>query len=126
MGILDQIVGEMEGVEHAQPEQIELDDPDRRTVVLVPLEHGPALHPAPLERDDLMERPVGDHHAPGVDPEMTGKPVESPADVIDHVGGEAFGERRLESKAGRVAAVHVLRQAVDLRLGHPEHLSDVA
>ena len=100
MGLLDQIGGQMEGVEHPQTEQVELDDPDRGAVVLVPLQDGAILHAAPLERDDIRQRTVGDHHPSRVDAEMTGEAVESPADVIDQIGGESGREAEHPVEAG--------------------------
>ena len=53
--------------QHAQAQQVELDQADRRAVVLVPLEHAAVLHAAPLDRADLDDGPVADDHAPRVD-----------------------------------------------------------
>ena len=125
VGVLDQVVGEMEGVEHPQPEQVELDDPHCRRVVLVPLEDGAALESPPLQGDHLPQGPIGDHHSPGVDPEMAGEAVQSPADVVDHLGGHPLGQRAVETDLGRVPGVHVLGEPVYLGLGEPEGLGHV-
>ena len=53
----------VQGVEHAQSEQVELHQPDGRTVVLVPLQHRAPGHAPPLHRTDLEHRPVTEHHA---------------------------------------------------------------
>ena len=56
--------------EHAQPEQVELDQADLGAVVLVPLQHGASRHPSPLDRAHLDDRPVAHDHAAGVNPQM--------------------------------------------------------
>ena len=48
---------------HAEPEQVHLDDAERRAVVLVPLDHGAARHRRGLERHHVVEAARGDHHA---------------------------------------------------------------
>ncbi len=91
MHFLDGVDGEVQSVEHAEPEEIELDDSDGGAVVLVPLEHGAPLHPPPLQWHHLPQRAVGDDHPPGVDPEMAGEPVEAVAHLVDELGGETLG-----------------------------------
>ena len=59
-----------------EPEQVELHQPGRRAVVLVPLHDRAAVHPGPLDRHDLRHRAVADDHAPGVDAEMAGEAEE--------------------------------------------------
>ncbi len=125
MHVLDGVDGEMQCVEHPEPEQVELDDADGGAVVLVPLEDRAFLHPPPLQRHHLPQGAVGDHHPPGVDPEMAGKAVEAMAHLVDELGGEPLGERCLEPQLGDIAGVDILRQPVDLRLGEPERLADV-
>ncbi len=63
-------------LEHPETEEVELHEADRRAVVLVPLEHGPVLHAGPLDRADLRDRTVADHHAAGVDAEVAGKALQ--------------------------------------------------
>ena len=126
MSVGYQIRSEMKSVEHPQAEQIELDDSDGRTVILVPLQDRPSLHPTPLDWNDLMKGPVGDDHATGVNPEMTRKPVQPLADVIDEFGGQTMREGRLHPQLGGIAAVDVLRQTVHLGLCHPEDLADIS
>ncbi len=69
--LADEIDGAVQGLEHPQAEQIELDQAYGSAVVLVPLQHGPVLHAAPLDRADLDDGPVADDHAPRVDPQVT-------------------------------------------------------
>ena len=56
--------------EHAEPEQVELDQADLGAVVLVPLQHGAPGHPSPLDRADLDDRTVAHDHPTGVNPKM--------------------------------------------------------
>ena len=67
-----QVHGVMQGTEHPQSQEVELDQADRRTVVLIPLEDAAASHASPLHRAHLGHRPVTDHHAPRVDAEVSG------------------------------------------------------
>ncbi len=60
----------VERAEHAQAEQVELHQPHRLAGVLVPLQHGAAVHPGPLDRAHLADRPLGQHHPAGVDAEV--------------------------------------------------------
>ena len=68
--VADQFEAVLQRREHAQAEQVELDQADRRAVVLVPLQHGAIRHPPPLDRADLDDRTVADHHPAGVDAQM--------------------------------------------------------
>ena len=65
--------------QHAESEQVELHQPGRRAVVLVPLQDGAVLHPRPLDGAHLDDRPVAHHHPAGVDAEV-------PREVLDLVG----------------------------------------
>ncbi len=89
VGLPDQVDAEVEGVEHAQPQEVELDHAYRCAVVLVPLDDGAPLHPPPFDGNHLPQGTVGDDHPTRMDPQVTGEPVESPADVVDRLGGES-------------------------------------
>ncbi len=119
---IDRVV---QGREHAEPEQVELDEAGASAVVLVPLQHRTLVHPGPLDRTHLDHRTVADHHAAGVDAEMTRR-------VLDLEGQleHAFGDRTVGlTRRGRHAAppVDLLRPGVLLagfeaeRLGHVAH-----
>ena len=64
---------EVQHREHPEAEQVELHQPGGGAVVLVPLQHRAVLHTRPLDRAELDERPVGQHHAAGVDSEVARK-----------------------------------------------------
>ncbi len=125
VGDVDEVDGQMEGVEHAQAQEVELHHPHRRRVVLVPLEDRPSLHPPPLQGDDLPQGTVGDHHSPRVDAEMAGKAVQPPAGVVDQVGGEPGRERDFGGEMGGIAAVDVTGERIDLGRGESEGLAHV-
>jgi len=80
----------VERLEHPEAEKVEFDEPDGRAVVLVPLEHGAPGHPAPLDRAHLDHRPVAEHHARRVDPEVPGA-VEHLGGELGHEGGQRLG-----------------------------------
>ena len=61
--------------QHAQAEQVELDQARVRAIVLVPLQHGAARHPRPLHRAHLPHRAVADHHAARVDAQVPRQPL---------------------------------------------------
>src|SRR5699024_7041542 len=67
-----EVDGVVQGGEHAQAQQVELDQPDGRAVVLVPLQDGPPGHARPFDGHHVRHRSVADHHAPGVDAEVPG------------------------------------------------------
>ena len=52
--------------EHPEPEQVDLQEAGVGARVLVPLAHLPAGHRRRLHRDELDQRPRGDHHPAGV------------------------------------------------------------
>ena len=56
---------------------------------------------------------------------MAGEAVETPADVVDHLGGHPLRQRAVETDLSRIAGVHVLGQPVYLGLGEPEGLGHV-
>ena len=68
---LDVAQGIVDRAEHAQAEQVELDQLDRLDVALVVLDDHPAGHRRPLERRDVDQRRLGDEHAAGVDRQVT-------------------------------------------------------
>ena len=88
----DQVDGVVQRREHAEPEQVELHQTDCRTVIFVPLQHTAVLHPRPLHRADVGDRPVADHHAAGVDAHVPGQVVDLHGQV-DHRLGDVLDVR---------------------------------
>ena len=114
----DEVDGQVEHRQHPEAEEVELHQAGRGAVVLVPLEDGPVLHGRPLGRAVLDEGPIGDDHAPGVDPEMAGEALHL-AGQVEHQrrdAGPAFGPGCGEVTAG-VVLRFPHRPALD-RLGH--------
>ena len=110
--------------EHAEAEQVELHEADRRAVVLVPLQDAAVLHAAPLDRAHLDDRPVAEHHAARVDAEVAGEVLDLRGQ-LEHRGrdgdvGLAGGGRH------RPPAVDLLRPRVLLAGGVAERLGHVA
>ncbi len=120
--VTDEVDGVVQRRQHPEAEQVELDEAGAGTVVLVPLEHRPLVHPCPLDRAHLDHRTVADDHAAGMDAEVTRR--------VLHLGGEV--EHLLRDRAAGLAGgggdvapgVDLLRPGVLLaglvaeRLGH--------
>ncbi len=120
----DEVDGVVQGAEHAQAEQVELDQPDRGAVVLVPLQHGAVLHAGPLDRAHLDHRPVAQHHAARVDAEVAGEVLDLPGQIEHRLGDLVIG---LGLRAGhRGPAVDLLGPGVLLAGGVAEGPGHVA
>ncbi len=116
---LDEVDAQVEGGEHAQAEEVDLDQADGGAVVLVPLENAPVLHAAPLDGADLDDRPVADDHAAGVDAEMPREALDLLRQV-DHRLGDV-----VVLGVGQAVAVGLLRPGVEGALGMAEGLAHV-
>jgi hypothetical protein len=119
----DQVDHQVQCGEHAQPEQVELDQAGSRAVVLVPLDDRAALHPGPLDGHHLGDGPVADDHAAGVDAEVAGEAqqvVGKLDDLVWHSGGR---ERGVAHRA--VPAFDLLAPRVLLARGEPQRLRHV-
>ena len=110
----------VQGGEHAQPEQVELDQLDRGAVVLVPLQHRAPRHPRPLHRAHLHHRPVADHHPAGMDAQV-------PRERLQLVGvrDDVLGDLLDVDRGDRTPAVDLLAPGVLLAGREPERLGDV-
>ena len=89
-----QVDGVVQRREHAETEQVELHQTDCRAVVFVPLQHAAVLHPRPLHRAHVGDRPVADHHAAGVDAHVP-RQVGDLLGQIDHRLGNVLDVSRL-------------------------------
>ena len=67
--------------EHPQPEQVDLHQPDRIEIVLLPLDDGAVLHTRGLDRHHGAQRLLGEHESAYVDAAMTRRGVEPLDDV---------------------------------------------
>ena len=61
-----QVEAALHAGEHAERQAIDLHEPERVDVVLVPLDHLPVLHRGGLDRHQLVEPVVGQHEAAGM------------------------------------------------------------
>jgi len=81
-------------VEHAEAQQVELHETDRRAVVLVPLQDRAPGHATPLDRADLDHRSIAQHHPGRVDAQVS-RTIEHLArhgrDELGHVGTRGHG-----------------------------------
>ena len=123
--LTDGLGREVEGVlqrrEHAEPEQVELHEPHVGAVVLVPLQHGPVLHAGVLDRHDLADGPVGEHHAAGVDAEVPRR-LQQLLREVDDRGGDVV----VVGGGDGAPALHLPAPRVLLPGGGAERLRHVA
>ena len=110
---LDQVEAVVQGRQHAQAEQVELDQAGVGAVVLVPLQHAAAGHPGPLHRADVAHRPVADDHPAGVDAQVPRQPLQLPGQR-GHVIGHARVVAGHLARAGPVGpGVQFLRRVAE-------------
>ncbi len=69
--------------QHTETQQVELDQPGRRTVVLVPLDDRSPGHSSPLHGHDLGHRTITDDHSAGMDTQVPGETQELPGQIHD-------------------------------------------
>src|SRR5690606_7427907 len=74
--------------QHAEPEDIDLEEPELLEVVLVPLDHGALGHRRVLDRHEAIQRTVRDHEAADV----LGQMPRETEDLPDE-GSKTFQER---------------------------------
>ena len=134
--LLDQPLGQRQQRERGQAEKIELDQARLLDVLHVELGHRHVGARIAVERHQLVERAVADHHAGGVGRGVARQALELLRDVDQALDllvlARRLGEARLEHqrllegrRMGRVER-HELRDPVDLAIGHAERAADVA
>ena len=123
----------LDGREHPQPEQVDLEEAGVGAGVLVPLAVLAARHRRRLDRDELDERPRRDDHAARVLRQVPGQAGDLAAELA-----EGPPARRGEARIGAGHVLHLLphlagvppvrdpRQALQLGLREPERLAHVA
>ena len=87
-GLADDVEAVLQRGEHAEPEQVELHEPHPRGIVLVPLDDGATGHARVLDRHDLADGPIGEHHAARVDAEVAGRAHDAHG-VFEHLIGDS-------------------------------------
>ena len=128
---LDGVHAVAQGRQHAQAEQVELHQPHRGAIVLVPLEHGAFVHPRVLDRAHVTHRLASEHHAAGVDSQVP-RELQQVVRELEYVGRNPIRIRRCAVlwlrvfRADGVPAVDPLRPGVLLPDAVPECLGHVA
>ena len=117
----DEVDRVVEHREHAQAQQVELDQAGGRAVVLVPLQHRAVLHAGPLRGAHLDHGPVADDHAPRVDAEVAGEVLDLRGQ-LEHRGGDVVLAPGPLGRGGRhrAPAVDLARPGVLLAGGVAE------
>ncbi len=119
------VAHEVEGVldrrQHAETQQVELDQPHPCAVVLVPLHHGALVHARVLDRHDLAHRAVGEHHAARVDAEVPRERHRLEGE-LDDLGRDVV----VVTRDQRTPALHLLRPRILLAGTRAERLRHVA
>ncbi len=118
----DQVDDVVQRREHAQPQQVELHQTDCRAVVFVPLQDAAVLHPRPLHRAHVGDRPIADHHATGMDTHV-------PRQVVDLHGQVDHRFRNVLDVRGvgqPVPPADLLAPCVLLPLGESQRAGHVA
>ena len=118
----DHVEAVLQGGEHPEPQQVELHEPHPRGVVLVPLDDGAVLHARVLDRHDLADRTVRQHHPARVDAEMPGR-LQQLTRVGDHPLGDVVVGWGVEHRS---PALDLLRPGILLPRRVPEGLRHVA
>ena len=117
--------------EHAEREHVDLEEPQRFEVVLVPLDDAALGHRGVLHRNELGERPARDDETPDVLRKMTRK-ADDRRDELDEmahdpaVGIEPGLAQALRYRMAAVPPRERFREAVDLRELEAQRLADVA
>ena len=127
---LQQLEGTPDAGEHAEPQHVHLDEPQRLEIVLVPLDHRAVVHGRVLDGNDLAQRPAGDDEPARVLGQMAGEAVQFPGQLQ---GQAQAPVRRIESLLAGALLVHRLRphrshgeQPVDRVLAQPHGPAGVA
>ena len=129
--ILQQPEGLADAGQHAERQDIDLQQPERIDIVLVPFDDGAILHRGVLDRTELVEPAMGDDKAANMLAQMPGKPD----DLTDQLRRQRHAPVRridpgvahpvLARGAGRPAP-DLTREPGDHVLAQPHHLADLA
>ena len=133
---LDQVDGLLQNGQCLEAEEVELDEARSLDLLPVELRDREVRLRIAIERHQLVERPVADHHAGGMRGGVPIKALELLRDFQqprdDRLGVARFLQLRLavdgfgqRHRIGRIVG-HQLAQLVDLAIGHLQHAADVA
>ena len=117
--------------QHPEAEHIDLQEPERIQVILVPLDHGALRHRCVLDRHQLVEPVAGDHEATHVLRQVAREALHlrrerDQAREARVLRIEAAGTHALRVDAPAVPPLHALREPVEPVGGQAEGLADVA
>ena len=124
----EQLEALAKAAQHAEPEHVHLEDPERLEVVLVPLDHGAPGHGGRPDRNHLVEPSLPDDEPPRVLGEVAREPDEGPG---HREGVPQPGRPRVEPEGAHRLIVRHLAAAVGGEdgghlLGEPEGLARLA
>ena len=98
--------------QHAEPQQVDLDDSEVGAVFLVPLHDPAALHAGGLDRNDFVEASRGDHDAAAVLAQVAGQPLHAVHQVEQACHAGRLGiDARLAQGGGQLVEPIVVPQA---------------
>ena len=129
----DQVDAPLDGAQHAQAEQVDLEEARVGARVLVPLAELAALHGGGHERHELGQRARRDDHPPGVLREVAGEAGDLPAEVRERpeaavVGAlaHAVGLGELLTHALGAVAVGAACEAIEIGRREAQRLAELA
>ena len=129
---MDQVETAADGAEHAQGEDVHLEQADHVQVVLVPLDHRALGHAGVLHRHQAVQGLLGNHEATGVLGQVSGKADQLPGQAQDPaqqrvLGVETGFAQAFEIRRAIAPAATAGGQGIDLvrrqaqGLGHVAH-----
>ena len=128
---LQHLEGAAQARQHAEAEDIDLQEIERLEVVLVPFDDGALVHRGILDRNDLVEPAARDREAADVLRKVPGKPHQQAGErtrfsqaLVGRI--EAGAPRRPFRDALHRPAPQRARQRADGVAREPEHLADLA
>ena len=128
----DLVDGILDGRQHPEPEQVDLEEAGVGAGVLVPLAHLPALHRRRLHRHELDERPRGDDHPARVLGDVARQAADLGAEGAEGAPARRAELRRRVRQGGdlvgdalRVPAVRQPGEPLEVGVREAERLADV-
>ncbi len=129
--LCQQVEGAAHAAQHAEPQHVDLHEPQRVDVVLVPLDHLPVGHGGRLHRHQPVERLAAQHEAA----RMLAQVARKRHQLARQQQGQAQAAvlqvepdclRMLRADAALAPAPHLSRQRPGHVLRQPQHLADLA
>ncbi|VWC40571.1 hypothetical protein BST28156_06965 [Burkholderia stagnalis] len=127
----DHVECAMQRRQHAEREHVDLHQPERFEIVLVPLDHAPPVHRRVLDRHEPRELAAADHEAARMLRQVA-REIEQPRGKLGpgldqrRAGVEADGRELLQQIAAAVEPAMPLRDALDQHRIDAERLAGLA